>query len=116
MRDIWPPDPIHTALSYPEPHGGLTLNYLQHSGTRHRQATKDLLSAASQVPEQACNPSDSRRNETPKAATAHLISAGQRYRMNPSIAACERILAMAINWYSVEGRQDPTETGATSET
>ena len=50
-----------------------------------------------------------------KPATAHLINAGQRYRTNPSLAACERLLAMAINRYSVEG-QESNQTNTTSET
>ena len=88
----------------------------QHTQGQYRLAIKELLIAASHLTEQPRKPKISDKPETPKPATAHLIDAGQRYRMNPSIVACERILAMAINWYSVEGRQDPTETGATSET
>ena len=68
----------------------------------YRLATKNLPSAASHLTEQPRNPRSTDKPETPKPATAHLIHAGQRYRTDPSIAACERLLAMAIRWYSVE--------------
>ena len=107
---------IRAARRYAEQQSWMIQQDPQHTQRQYRLAIKELLTAASHLTEQPRKPKMSDKPETPKPATAHLIDAGQRYRMNPSIAACERLLAIAINWYSVEGRQDPTETGATSET
>ena len=106
---------IRAARRYAEQQSWMIQQDPQHTRRQYRLAIKELLIAASHLTEQPLKPRSTDKPETPPA-TAHLIDAGQRYRMNPSIVACERILAMAINWYSVEGRQDPSGTGATSET
>ena len=107
---------IRAARRYAEQQSWMIQQDPQHTRRQYRLAIKELLTAASHLTEQPRKPKMSDKPETPKPATAHLIDAGQRYGSDPSVDGCERILAMAINWYSVEGRQDPTETGATSET
>ena len=125
IQDTPSPDPnselqrksafIRAARRYAEEQSWLIQQDPRHTVKQYRLAIKNLLVEASHLTEPR-KPRSTDKPETPKPATAHLINAGQRYRMNPSIVACERLLAMAINWYSAEGRQDPTETGATSET
>ncbi len=89
--------------------------YPRYQQREYRLAIKELLIAASHLTEPR-KPRSTDKPETAKPATAQLIDAGQRYRTDPSVEGCERLLAMAIHWYSVEGQHEPNETGATSET
>ena len=107
-------DFISAARRYAEQQSWMIQQDPQHTRRQYRLAIKELLIAASHLTEQPLKPRSTDKPETPPA-TAHLIDAGQRYGTDPSVEACERILAMAIHWYSVEGRHDPNETGATSE-
>ena len=107
---------IRAARRYAEQQSWMIQQDPQHTQRQYRLAIKELLIAASHLTEQPLKPRSTDKPETPKPATAHLIDAGQRYGTDPSVDGCERLLAMAINWYSVEGRHDPNATGATSET
>ena len=107
---------IRAARRYAEQQSWMIQQDPQHTQRQYRLAIKELLIAASHLTEQPRKPRSTDKPETPKPTTAHLIDAGQRYGTDPSVEACERILAMAIHWYSVEGQHEPTEPGATSET
>ena len=107
---------IRAARRYAEQQSWMIQQDPQHTQRQYRLAIKELLIAASHLTEQPRKPKISDKAETPKPTTAHLIDAGQRYGTDPSVDGCERLLAMAIHWYSVEGRHDPNATGATSET
>ena len=65
----------------------------------YRISIKTLAIAASHLTELPRNP------PMTVGVTAALIDAGQRYRTAPSVDAYAELLAMAISWYSAEGKQ-----------
>ena len=65
----------------------------------YRISIKNLAIAASHLTELPRNP------PMTVGVTATLIDAGQRYRTAPSVDAYAELLAMAISWYSAEGKQ-----------
>ena len=76
----------------------------------YRISIKNLAIAASHLTELPRNP------PMTVGVTAALIDAGQTYRTNPSIDAYTELLAMAINWYSAEGKQSNGADSLTSNT
>ena len=67
--------------------------------TLSSSSSKNLAIAASHLTELPRNP------PMTVGVTAALIDAGQRYRTAPSVDAYAELLAMAISWYSAEGKQ-----------